>query len=160
MISPMEWEMPPIIKAYEALGAIADKRVHISGNEARIYSSSGNKYYAVSYNPIKNAIVSNDNGSYWVGYLGYPSIAFLLLSGVVQYDSRLPGLLKGIKWKDINTRYNNDFEKTEEFLRQGVLKESDVDFQWLDGELEKIMQNIKKLRLIKLESDPRPPIGY
>ncbi|MEK7499359.1 MAG: hypothetical protein AAB649_02015 [Patescibacteria group bacterium] len=59
----MKWNIPPRIKVYEALGAIADNRIQITGNEAQVVSSSGNKTYEVMYNPQEQAITSNDNGS-------------------------------------------------------------------------------------------------
>ncbi len=34
----MKWKHPPIIKIYEALGAVADGRVKISGDSAQVYS--------------------------------------------------------------------------------------------------------------------------
>jgi hypothetical protein len=37
------WKLPPIIKVYEALGCIADGRIHVDGDSAKVYSSSGNK---------------------------------------------------------------------------------------------------------------------
>ena len=70
----MKWEHPPIIKIYEALGAVADNRVELSENTAKVFSSSGNKFYDVSYDRDSNSIMTNDNGSYWKGYLGYPAI--------------------------------------------------------------------------------------
>jgi hypothetical protein len=36
----MKWQHPPIIKIYEALGAIADGRVEINGMTAKVYSST------------------------------------------------------------------------------------------------------------------------
>lgn len=43
------WLQPPIIKVYEALGALADDRIKVKGNTAKVYSSSGNKFYTVTY---------------------------------------------------------------------------------------------------------------
>ena len=39
-----KWKHPPIIEVYEALGAVADGRIELTQNEAKIYSSSGNKF--------------------------------------------------------------------------------------------------------------------
>ncbi|MFH1472824.1 MAG: hypothetical protein ABIF06_00195 [bacterium] len=108
----MKWKHPPIIKIYEALGAVADNRVEISGNIAKVYSSTGNKFYDVSYDSQANAIMSNDNGSYWKGYLGYPAIAYLFKIKTLEYKSEFGDLLKGIHWKDINKKFKNDFNKT------------------------------------------------
>lgn len=75
----MKWKHPSITKIYEALGAVADGRVEVSSNTAKVYSSSRNKYYDIVYDPDKNQIMSNDNSSFYKGELGYPSIAFSCL---------------------------------------------------------------------------------
>lgn len=39
-----DWKMPPKAKVYEALSALADKRVHITGpGQAEVLSSTGDK---------------------------------------------------------------------------------------------------------------------
>src|SRR5688572_10980271 len=91
----MQWKSPPVIKMYEALGAIADGRVHMSRDQAKVYSSSGNKYYTVSFESATNTISSNDNGSFWRGYLGYPAIAYLACSGRLMYRDDVAQGLKG-----------------------------------------------------------------
>ena len=106
----MKWGSPPDIKIYEALGAVADGRVEMNGTTAKVNSSSGGKFYDVEYDPSAGAIMTNDNGSYWKGYLGYPAIAFLMLSGTLPYDSGMGELVKGIAWKDVNTKFKNDFQ--------------------------------------------------
>ena len=69
---------------YEALGCISDKRIELNlVDGAKVYSSSGGKFYAVKYDSKSNSVMSNDNTSYWTGQLGYPSIALLLLKGII-----------------------------------------------------------------------------
>jgi len=154
-----EWLAPPRIKIYEALGAIADGRVSISGNQGTVLSSSKSKSYAVQYDPEKNAITANDNGSYWKGYLGYPSIAFLMLKGALQYDARYAAGLKGVPWKDINTQFKNDFDKTAEHIH-ALLEKKGVDLQTFLRYIDGIHENIEKLSLAKLDSKLKPPAGY
>lgn len=108
---------PPVIKIYEALGAIADQRIELTQwlfVEAKVYSSSREKYYTVTYDPANNAIMLNDNGSYWKGYLGYPGIAILLLTGVLPLQKEYSEILKDIPRKEINIKNNNDFDKTQQ----------------------------------------------
>src|SRR3989338_6471911 len=112
----MKWKLPPKIKIYEALGCVGDKRIEINGIGAKVFSSSQGKFYSISYDKEKNAIMSNDNGSYWVGYLGYPSIAFLMLKGKIKWSNKLAEGLKDIPWKDINVKLKNDYKKTEEYV--------------------------------------------
>jgi hypothetical protein len=156
----MKWQPAPLIKLYEALGAIADDRIHISGNTAKVYSSSGNKYYTVIYDSSANAITSNDNASYWVGYLGYPSIAMLLVKGVVKYDKALAVNLKNISWKDINVMYNNDFDKTQAFIDAKLATEHAVDIKVFHKKLYEILKAVNALKLNKLKSAQMPPDAY
>lgn len=103
MGSIAKWKLLPDIKLYEALGSIGDRRVDLVGHGARVYSSSRTKHYDVTYDVATGAIMANDNGSYWQGYLGYPGVAYLLLSGVIPYDVKLARQLKGFNWKSMNT---------------------------------------------------------
>lgn len=110
------WLTPPPIKVYEALGAVADKRIKIFNDEIRVYSSSGNKFYIVRYEPETNSIITNDNGSYWKGYLGYPAISYLLNINALEYKPELAKFFQNIAWKNINTKYKNDFTKTTSYI--------------------------------------------
>jgi len=153
----MKWETPPDIKIYEALGAVADGRVETEGNTAKVYSSSGNKFYEVEYDPETSSIMTNDNGSYWKGYLGYPAIAYLMQIDVLSYDKDVAESMKGIAWKDINTKFKNDFDKTIEFIfkdlsaeRQGILKSYVLEIKEEIDALDLNLLGIKRL----------PPAGY
>lgn len=157
----MKWKQPPVSKIYEALGTIADtQRIELEGNSAKVFSSSRNKYYEVQYDKAKNAITSNDNGSFWVGYLGYPAIAYLLAAGIITYDARVAKWLKGIPWKNLNTKNKNDFDKTVQFVRQQIEKTRNADLTVLDQELTSITKQLKDLDLNKLSTTQRPPSGY
>lgn len=154
----MKWKTPPRIKIYEALGCIADKRMEINGNEGKVFSSSRGKFYSVKYDG-KNAIMSNDNGSYWAGYLGYPSIAFLMLKGRIKYNPKFAEALKNISWKDVNTKFKNDYEKTEAFVLE-LVKERGFDAAEPLKEVDNILEQIKKLKMELLGEKTKPPSGY
>lgn len=151
------WNIPPIIKIYEAFGAVVDERLEVSGNTARCYSSSGNKFYDVSYSSQENAIMTNDNGSYWNGYLGYPAIAFLLQKEVLEYKPDLAIYFKDIQWKDINQKFKNDFDKSIEFIFRNIEKEKREE---IEEYAYKILGNIENLKLSKLGERQKPPSGY
>ncbi len=105
--------MPPIVKVYEALGALADGRVRVEDERhASVVSSDGSKTYQVEISPDGREISSNDNASYWQGYLGYPAIAVLLARGLHRPPQNVVKALTGIPWKDLNRRFKNDYEKT------------------------------------------------
>jgi hypothetical protein len=83
MPPPVKWKLPPIVKVYEALGAIGDGRVRIEDSRvAFVTSSDASKTYEVETSADGREIASNDNASYWQGYLGYPAIAVLLARGM------------------------------------------------------------------------------
>src|ERR1700681_3160211 len=94
-----QWKLPPLIKAYEALGAIGDGRVRIvDARRALVTSSDGSKTYEVETSEDGREISSNDNASYWQGYLGYPAIA-VLARGFYRPPANVTDALAGIAWK-------------------------------------------------------------
>ena len=153
----MKWLPPPTTKIYEALGAVADDRIEISRTIGKVYSSSRNKYYDVAYDPEKQEIMTNDNGSYWKGYLGYPAIAFLMKIGVLSYDSSFGNLLKGVPWKDINQQFKNDFEKALEYI---LSSKSEKEKKLMHDFVIKVEEEIKKLDLGFSGKKVKPPAGY
>lgn len=152
----MKWEIPPINKVFEALGCIADNRIKIDGNGAQVWSSNKSKAYTVKYDKDKNAIISNDNGSYWQEYLGYPSVAFLMLNGVIKYDEDIADALKSIEWKKLNTQFKNNYEKTNAFAL-GQAKKNGYNVEDLKKEIENIYKQIKSLDINILEPKIKPP---
>lgn len=154
----MKWKLPPQIKVYEALGSIADNRIEINGNEANVFSSSRGKFYSVKHDG-KNAIMCNDNGSYWIGYLGYPAIAFLMLKGKIKFNTKSTEALKDIKWKDANVKFKNNYEKTEEYVLK-IVKERGFNTAELKAEVDFIFEQIKGLDLELFGEKTKPPTGY
>lgn len=153
------WQLPPIIKVYEALGCIADGRITVSGNTAKVYSSSGNKFYTVSYDPDIKSIMCNDNGSYWQGYLGYPAIAYLLKAGIIPYSPSSADILKDIMWKNLNQTFKNDFTKTEKYCQDLVLTR-DGNLPALLADITQIHKYLEDQPLSLLGSKTKPPSGY
>ncbi len=132
------WRLPPKIKVLEALGAIADGRVSVENNKARVSSSTGEKNYTVIFQP-PDRIKSDDNGSVFKGYLGYPAIAFLMLKGLLPYDEQLAEKLKGIPWKELNEKYK-DYRKVE-FI---ILKQRRLDQKRVETFEKEVLQGIKR----------------
>lgn len=155
----MEWEIPPRIKVYEAFGCLSDKRMDIDGNQAKIYSSSRGKYYTVTFDPESNAIMSNDNGSYWKNYLGYPAIAFLMQIGKLKRYPLYESALGDIPWKDINTEFKNDFSKTEQHIHN-ILSNKKIPLETFQKDVDDILKNIENLHLKFLGKKVQPPKGY
>jgi hypothetical protein len=105
--------MPPIIKIYEALGAIGDEPVRLlDESHATVGSSEGDKTYDVDISTDLRTISSNDNASFWQGYLGYPAIAVMIARGLLNADGQFTKALAGMPWKELNRRFRNDYLRT------------------------------------------------
>ncbi len=155
----MKWKHPAKSKIYEALGAVADGRVEVGdrGRAGKVYSSSRNKFYDISYDPDQGAIMSNDNVSYWKGELGYPSIAFLMQCGALSYVQEMGEAMKGIPWKDINQKFKNDFDAA---LESVLSSKSESERAKLATFVEQVDADIQKLDLSLLGQKTVPPAGY
>lgn len=100
---------PPRIKVLEAVGAIGDGRVKlVGGNKALVRSSTGEKEYTVVI--VKEGVdtfrvFSNDNGTVFKSYIGYPIISLLILMGELPLDNTIAKALSGIPWKELNEKY-------------------------------------------------------
>lgn len=151
-----KWKLPPVIKIYEALGSIGDERIIVEGDKAEVYSSEGNKKYDVVYSQADHSIMANDNGSFWVGYLGYPSIAYLMLRGQLNLRQDFCESLKGIKWKKMNTANKNEFEKTQKEVDE-IIKSRGVDLDEFYLYLAEVNGQIALLDLDMLGSRVKPP---
>lgn len=146
-------KLPPIEKIYEALSAIADNRIIMEDGSAKVQSSDYTKEYMVRWKD--NIYSANDNASYWGGYAGYPVIAVLLLQGKLKLQNTASvGLLKGINWKALNTKYKNKYDKAvNEILEQLDEKEMNA----LKTEVDRIYEEIKNLEVETKRSSLRPP---
>ncbi|MDD4027341.1 MAG: hypothetical protein PHO75_04105 [Candidatus Shapirobacteria bacterium] len=155
----MIWKKPHISKIYEALTAIADDRFELNGNRAKCYSSSGEKFYDIEYDPINGGIMSNDNTAYFTYSLSYPMIGYLMLINKVPYEKKLLEILKDICWKDINQKFKNDYDKSIKLVL-GELKSEDQNVDFIRDEIKKIYDFIYKLQIKTLGKLQRPPKGY
>lgn len=151
-----KWKMPHVIKIYEALGVIGDERIILEEDKAEVYSSEGNKKYDVVYSENDNAIMANDNGSYWVGYLGYPSIAYLMSIGKLALKGEYAEALKEVEWKKINAANKNDFDKTQHEVDQ-MLEKKGINLDEFYLYLAEINSRISELDLNMLGGKVKPP---
>jgi hypothetical protein len=111
----------------------------------------------VSYAPELGAIMVNDNGSYYKGYLGYPAVAFLLHNGELPYDHAIAERLKGVAWKDINQKYKNDFEKA---IDEICAERFPEDRAVLEQEVDRIYSELSRKTFQLLGPKAKPPAGY
>jgi len=150
------WKMPPLIKVYEALGAIGDGRVRIvDSRRALVTSSDGAKTYEVEITDDGREISSNDNASYWQGYLGYPAIAVLLARGFYRPPANVTDALAGIPWKTLNRKFKNDYAKTLAEVDK-ELEQSGHDPDAVRSEAEAVLSFLRKLGPVRGKRS-RPP---
>jgi len=145
---PEYWKLPPRIKVLEALGAIADGRIKMVGEkEAKVVSSEGDREYTVKWDGGRG-ITSDDNGSVYRGYLGYPSIAFLMLKGLLPYDEELAKALKGLPWRRLNEKFKS-YRLVEAYIKED-LEEKGIPSRRVDSFIRLVMSSIKKLKPYKI----------
>jgi hypothetical protein len=140
MMHTSVWKLPPLAKVYEAIGAIADGRVHLEDPaHASVTSSEGDKTYTVEADYPSHVISANDNASFWQGYLGYPAIAVLLMLGLYDPAPNTLGALAGINWKLLNTSHRNNYDLTlAEVLKRA--ENNGFDPAAIQAEAEAVMQ--------------------
>jgi hypothetical protein len=161
VIMSIKWKpIPKISKIYEAITAVADDRIEIiDQTHAKCYSSSRNKFYEIELNLEKNEIMSNDNMAYWSRCISYPMIAYLMKIGRIDVPAYLYTDLKGYNWKDIDTKFKDNYDKAVNFVLED-LKEKGCNVEQIKSDIEIIFQNSKKLELFMLGVLKRPPEGY
>jgi hypothetical protein len=154
------WAMPPPIKIYEAIGAVGDGRVRAIETESpprvwEVGSSDGSKTYRVEISADGREIGSNDNASYWQGYLGYPAIAVLIARGTLSASPEATRALAGIPWKELNRRFKNDYTRTAVEVAR-IVSERGGDFEAIRAEAASMLDALAALALVR-GARHRPP---
>ena len=147
---------PPKIKFLEAEGALGDGRVKLIHDEpslkrAIITSSTGVKRYHVAI-ALENGIVraySDDNGTRLRGYVGYPILSLMIISGLLPRDERVEEALKGIPWKKLNEYYKKYSLVIEEVKK--IAEERGYNPIILD---DYMVKGLKTLSRLKVYYDP------
>ncbi len=144
------WKLPPLAKVYEALSAVADGRVQMTGaTSARVTSSAGDKTYTVRWSPDLTQVTADDNASRWQGYTGYPIIAVLLTLGKLDYDPAVAQALAGVPWNTLNAQYKRDYAAAiDHVLRDVAAAGGQPDA--IRQEAERIFARLSELKLNKL----------
>jgi len=138
--------LPPRIKVLEALGAIADGRItRIGGPCYRVVSSDGSREYTVYVDVERRIVYSDDNGTRFRGYTGYPIIAALMLSHVLPFNKRVAEGLKGVKWRELNEKYRR-YSVVEEIVKARAA-ERGVRREELESLVASVMASLRGMRL-------------
>ena len=146
--------LPPRIKVLEAIGAIADGRVRVIDDKScKVYSSLRDKEYSVFVDLEKGLAYSDDNGTKYRNYIGYPIIAFLMIKEVLPYNEKIAKALQGISWKTLNEKYKK-YSIVEKIVK-GIAKERGVS----ESEIDLFISNVmSRLRMLKLRKSEKPLI--
>ena len=139
------WKLPPIEKIPEAYSAVADERVAMGEHSAKVRSSDGTKTYTVQWDG--DAYTSDDNGSKWQNYSGYPILAVLLLQGKLPLDRRIAELFRGIPWKELNKAHKNKYA---EALAEFISGKTEAERKSIEQDMHTVYDALAKLQLKRL----------
>jgi len=139
--------MPPRIKVLEALGSIADGRIALRGKQSAVVrSSTGDRVYRVCIDLDKGIAFSDDNGTKYRKYVGYPILALMMIKGLLPYDEELAKALAGIPWKELNEKYKR-YAVVEQIVKN-MCRTRGVDPSRIDSFIAKVLSELKKYRLL------------
>ena len=152
------WKLPPRAKVFEALTAVADGRVRLTGpGSATVTSSGGDKTYDVEWSDDDRTISANDNASYWQGYLSYPTVAVLLVRGELHAAEDAVAALAGIPWHELNQRYRRDYDAAVAHVLGELPGEDDA--AGVEREVDRVLADLAALDLQRAGRGRRPPVG-
>lgn len=138
------WKMPPIEKVPEAFSAIADNRVEMSEDHALVYASDRGKSYKVTWRD--GVYNSDDNGSRWQGYTGYPIIAVLMLQGRLPLDREIVREFANVDWGALNKEFKRKYDQSLALVMRGIA-ERGGDCARIDREINCVYQALNGLQL-------------
>ncbi len=137
----MSLRLPPRIKVLEALGAVVDGRVRRVGEgRCEVVSSEGDRTYRVVVEG--EFAYSDDNGTLYRGYVGYPILACLMAEGKLPVDAELGEKLRGIPWRRLNEQY----KRYEEVLRH-IYAERDIERSRAEAYVGAVLKRLAAMRL-------------
>lgn len=139
---------PPRIKVLEALGAVAGGRVRLlSDKQAEVDASEGRRTYRV-YVDVENHVAdSDDNGTVFRNYVGYPIIAVLMAAKILPYHEEIAKPLAGVKWRSLNERYKS--YRVVESLVKKKLAENGINSEKVDEAITTVLSSLEQLKLAK-----------
>lgn len=143
---PKPLRMPPRVKVLEALGAIADNRIkRVDDKVYEVTSSDGTRRYKVVVDLDGRRVYSDDNGTRFRRYIGYPIIAVLMLNNILPFDERLSKALKGVPWRKLNETYKK-YAIVEKIVK-GLAEKNGVKPYEIDLFVENVLRRLRSLHL-------------
>lgn len=152
-----KWKTPPREKVHEALSAVLDERVSIvADNRAEVWSSDRSKRYSVVWSADQRGFGSNDNASFYQGYIGYPIIAVLLKLEILPFRPEVCGALRDVPWKAINKKHKNNYANAVDEVLSERLTETGSR-QDIETYIDEVFAKLISLDLSRERSTGRPP---
>ena len=139
----MYLKLPPRIKVLEAVSAVAKGRVIKEDGAFRVSASAGNREYLVILQG--DFVYSNDNGTLYRGYIGYPIIAAMIVEGIVPDFRELGNALKDIPWAELNAKMAS-YRKVEDYVKE-VARRSGIEKEKVDKYIANVLGLLKEKRL-------------
>src|SRR5204863_8639732 len=118
-------------------------------HEAEVASSDGSKRYSVKWDASLEAFSSNDNGSHWRGYVGYPIIAVLMYLGKIVFSIDVIRPLAGVPWKRLNDEAKRDYDAVVEQVLKGI-ESRGLKRAAIEDEANSVYEQLKGMKLSKL----------
>jgi hypothetical protein len=148
--------LPPRVKVLEAVGAVAGDRVRVLSEErAEVRASEGDRVYTVFLDLKEMVADSDDNGTTYRNYIGYPIIAFMMAKGLLPYDDKLGTALKEVKWRTVNELFKN-YRLVERYIKE-ELKRAGITPEHIDSYVASVMEALGRVRLEKPQH-PSPSV--
>lgn len=133
-------KLPPIEKIPEAYTAIEDDRVILFDEYANVKSSNNENKYLIHWKD--NVYYSNDNSTYWQGYIGYPVIAVLMLQNKLSLNREISKYFKNINWNKLNKDNKRNYRLSLVQALEGVAED---EIKMIYDEINKVYEEIKNL---------------
>ncbi len=134
-------KLPPREKIPEAWSVLADGRIEMETDQAKILSSDQRKEYIVYFKD--NIYSSNDSATYWQGYPGYPVLAVLMKQGRIRTQREIVEQFKDINWHQINEKYKRDYTAALAFVLEKFKDKKEIE-----AEIAKEYAELSELELI------------
>lgn len=134
-------KFPPKEKVFEAFTAIADERIRMYDDYAEVDSSNDERTYKVRWKG--NIYSSDDPGTYWQQYPGYPLIAVWILQGLLHADRSVIVHTSDIPWHQLNDANRRNYA--------AALKEALKDNESRDAILAEGNQVNEQLKTLDVE---------
>ncbi|MEM4345610.1 MAG: hypothetical protein QXI02_01795 [Candidatus Caldarchaeum sp.] len=141
-------QSPPRVKVLEALGAVAGGRVRLlSDKQAEVDASEGRRTYRVYVDVENHVAESDDNGTVFRNYVGYPIIAVLMAAKILPYYEEIAKPLAGVRWRSLNERYKS--YRVVESLVKKKLAEHGIRSDKVDEAITAVLSMLEQLKLAK-----------